>query len=50
LQSEPRDRARRAGGDCRFEPQVIYDAASEYFHVKRLKPWSRRPIWLLDAK
>lgn len=39
--------------ECRqavYEPEAIASAASEYFHVSRLDRWSKRPVWLLDAK
>jgi len=39
--------------ECRqvvYEPDVIARAASEYFHVSRLDRWSKRPVWLLDAR
>jgi hypothetical protein len=49
LQSDPQDRARRAGSDVIYEPAAILAAASEFFHVRSLDPWSLRPVWLLDA-
>jgi len=33
-----------------YEPGAIASAASEYFRVSRLDRWSKRPVWLLDAK
>jgi len=50
LQSEPQFRASHFVRHCRYDPETIHDAASEYFEVQRLDPWSRRPVWLLDAR
>lgn len=39
--------------ECRqavYEPDAIANAASESFRVSRLDRWSKRPVWLLDAK
>jgi hypothetical protein len=33
-----------------YEPGVIAEAASEFFKVHRLDCWSKRPVWLLDAR
>lgn len=50
LQSEPQERARRAGNDVEYEPAAIYAGASSHFQVRELDSWSRRPVWLLDAR
>ncbi len=50
LQSEPRERASRAGTGRLYHPQAIREAAEEFFRVTALGRWLRRPVWLLDAK
>jgi hypothetical protein len=50
LQSDPQERARREGTGCVYSPTVIREAAEQCFRVTPLDPWSRRPLWLLDAR
>ncbi|HTI51067.1 MAG TPA: hypothetical protein VL475_08950 [Planctomycetaceae bacterium] len=50
LQSDPQERARQEGTGCVYEPGPIREAAARFFHVTPLDPWSRRPVWLLDAR
>lgn len=50
LQSEPQFRASHLVRHVRYDRETIFAAASEFFEVRRLDPWSRRPVWLLDAR
>lgn len=50
LQSDPQDRALRAGTADRYHPRAIREAAEEFFRVTPLRRWLGRPVWLLDAK
>jgi hypothetical protein len=50
LQSNPQERAARAGTGALYHPAAIREAAEEYFHVTTLRKWLGRPVWLLDAK
>jgi hypothetical protein len=50
LQSDPQERARQEGIGCDYSPAVIHEAALRYFRITPLDPWSRRPLWLLDAR
>lgn len=49
LQRDPQNRASDAG-KCSYEPELIRQAASEFFDIVALDSWSRRPVWLLDAR
>ena len=49
LQSDPQERAASAGTGALYHPQVIHEAAAEFFRVTTLRPWLGRPVWLLDA-
>lgn len=49
LQRDPQNRGRFLG-NCVYEPQLIREAASEFFDVVALDRWSARPVWLLDAR
>jgi hypothetical protein len=50
LQSDPQDRASRAGTGALYNPVAIRQAADEFFCVTELRRWLGRPVWLLDAK
>jgi len=50
LQSDPQERASRAGTGALYNPQAIREAAEEFFKVTALRRWLGRPVWLLDAK
>lgn len=50
LQSDPQERAARAGTGALYNPEAIHQAASEFFRVTVLRRWLGRPVWLLDAK
>lgn len=50
LQSDPQERASRAGTGALYTPQAIREAAEEFFKVTALRRWLGRPVWLLDAK
>lgn len=49
LQSDPQDRARRINSAVDYSPTAIHAGAAEFFRIRELDSWSRRPIWLLDA-
>ena len=50
LQSNPQERAARAGTEALYHPAAIRAAAEELFRVTTLRKWLGRPVWLLDAK
>ncbi|MGE5193520.1 MAG: hypothetical protein ACM3U2_13585 [Deltaproteobacteria bacterium] len=50
LQSDPQERASRAGTGKLYHPQAIREAAEGFFRVTALRRWLGRPVWLLDAK
>jgi hypothetical protein len=50
LQSDPQERASRAGTGRLYYPSAIRQAAEEFFRVTTLRRWLGRPVWLLDAK
>jgi hypothetical protein len=50
LQSDPQERASRAGTGALYHPRAIREAAEAYFRVTELRRWLGRPVWLLDAK
>ena len=50
LQSDPQERASRAGTAALYNPEAILQAAEEFFRVTVLRRWLGRPVWLLDAK
>jgi hypothetical protein len=50
LQSDPQERAARAGTGVLYNPETIQQAAAEFFRVTVLRRWLGRPVWLLDAK
>jgi len=50
LQSEPQERAARAGTGMLYSPEAIRQAAEEFFKVTALRRWLGRPVWLLDAR
>jgi len=50
LQSDPQERASRAGTGALYHPEAIRKAAEEFFYVTALRRWLGRPVWLLDAK
>lgn len=50
LQSDPQERASRAGTGKLYHPHAIREAAREFFDVTTLSRWLGRPVWLLDAK
>jgi hypothetical protein len=49
LQSDPQERASRAGTGALYNPEAIRQAAEEFFRVTVLRRWLGRPVWLLDA-
>lgn len=50
LQTGQRERARCIDASQCYERETIHQAAEEFFRVRPLDPWSRRPVWLLDAR
>ena len=50
LQSDPQERATRAGTGQLYYPEAIRQAAEEFFRVTTLRRWLGHPVWLLDAK
>ena len=50
LQSDPQERASRAGTGALYHPQAIRQSAEEFFRVTVLRRWLGRPVWLLDAR
>jgi len=50
LQSDPQERASRAGTGALYHPRAIREAAEEFFRVTVLRKWLGRPVWLLDAR
>lgn len=33
-----------------YDPAAIFEAATEFFSIRRVNRWSRRPVWVLDAR